>query len=75
MNLFKKCEHNFIKDKNNLYCSKCGKHIRMKCDHQWEEINRSIVINGFGKKQIVSTRECQICGNFTLLNLITGEIK
>ena len=72
------CKHEFIKDKNNLYCKKCGKYVRMKCDHQWEEIDREIVKNIYrpsSNGQTVSNRQCKICGKLIQFNLTTGQME
>ena len=69
------CNHQFVKDKNNLYCPLCGKYKRMKCDHKFKSINQSIVTNHLNKNQVVETFICEICGDIIFVNHTTQSIE
>jgi hypothetical protein len=64
MNLF--CKHNFVKDGDLIFCTKCGKQKKIECNHKWETLTQyeATYISGAGRdKSIILKQQCVKCGN------------
>ena len=68
------CKHNFIKEKNNLFCNKCGKYVRMKCDHKWKSVHNDNITTHIGGVHVIETLICEICGHILFVNHTTQEL-
>jgi hypothetical protein len=46
------CKHNFIKDGELIFCTKCGKQKKIECKNKYESVTQheSTYISGIGRK-------------------------
>lgn len=65
MNLF--CKHNYVKQDDLIFCTKCGKQKKVECNHIWETIKQyeatTYRIGKVQDKNIVLKQTCKHCGN------------
>ena len=64
MKLF--CKHNFKKEENILYCTKCDKTIILECAHNWEHLEKITIRNAYDGDKIDGFErilKCTKCGD------------
>jgi len=70
------CIHSFVESGNNLYCKKCGKYVRMICDHEWKiHAKQDHIIKTTNVIHSTQFLICKKCGQLKYINLTTGEIR